>query len=54
MDSQAEEFLRRLREENAEELRNRILERVRDVIEQAGLSEDKLSHVDIDVSDYLN
>ncbi len=54
MNPEAEEFLRRLREANAEDLRNRILERVRTIIEQAGLSSDRLSQVEVDVSDYLN
>lgn len=38
MDPEAEEFLNRLRQANAEDLRNRVLERARIVIEQAGLS----------------
>ena len=53
MDPEAEEFLNRLREANAEDLRNRILERARGIIEQAGLSPERLAQVEVDVSDYL-
>jgi methionine salvage enolase-phosphatase E1 len=53
MNPEAEEFLQRLRAANAEDLRNRILMRVQAIIEQAGLSQDHLSKVDVDVSDYL-
>jgi hypothetical protein len=53
MNPEAEEFLQRLRDANAEDLRNRILARARAIIDQAGLSAERLSQVDVDVSDYL-
>lgn len=53
MNPEAEEFLQRLREANAEDLRNRILARAQAIIEQVGLSPERLSEVTVDVSDYL-
>ena len=54
MDEIAQQFLNRIREANADDLRDRILERVRTIIAEAGLSADRLSQVDVDVSDFLD
>jgi len=52
MNPEAEEFLQRIREADADDLRNRILARAQAIIEQAGLSPEWLSQIDVDVSDY--
>ena len=46
-------FIERIKESNAEEIRNRLLARVEIIIKEAGLSEKRLSQVDIDVTDFL-
>jgi len=53
MDTEAKEFLDALKQANAQKLKNRIVAKAEKVIEEAGLSKDRLKEVAVDVTDFM-
>lgn len=54
MDEQAKQFYEDLKKAQAEDIKGRVLKRVEEVLEESGLSKDRLKDISIDVSDYLD
>ena len=54
MEQEAMDFLKRMEQANAEDLKRRVLEKAKAIIKQCGLDPSRLKEVGIDISDYLD